>query len=68
MKSYLLFLLLLLSFSCVDEPERRDVRKEQYKETVKARLVEVEYDGCQYLVYKGYEAGGMVHKGNCTNH
>jgi len=31
-------------------------------------IIEVEYDGCQYIIYKDYERGGLTHKGNCTNH
>lgn len=25
----------------------------------------VEIEGCEYVVYDGFEAGGITHKGNC---
>lgn len=28
----------------------------------------VEIDGCEYILYDGYKAGGLTHKGNCKNH
>ena len=28
----------------------------------------IEVDGCQYILYDGWKAGGLTHKGNCKNH
>jgi hypothetical protein len=30
-------------------------------------IMEVEFDGCQYIIYKGFKKAGLTHKGNCIN-
>jgi hypothetical protein len=31
------------------------------------KIVVTEIDGCEYVVYRGYEKGGITHKANCKN-
>ncbi len=30
-------------------------------------IVVTEIDGCEYVVYRGFEKGGIIHKANCKN-
>jgi predicted small secreted protein len=49
---------------------------EQTDQKVKTTVVQqgfdqisiIEIDGCEYILYDGYKAGGLTHKGNCKNH
>jgi len=66
--SYALYTLLVafLIVGCVEQTD-------QEVKTVKIQsgydeLSVVEIDGCEYIMYDGYKAGGLTHKGNCKNH
>lgn len=63
-----------LLFGCLPPDSDTEVKKEEVLPGVKVntgvydgRLVEVEYDNCQYLVFDGYNKGNVVHKANCSN-
>jgi hypothetical protein len=30
-------------------------------------LYQVQFDGCEYIVFRSYPYGGITHKGNCSN-
>ena len=47
-----------------ENPQVRKVLNINKDESIR----EVDYDGCQYLLYDGYKSGGLTHKANCTNH
>ena len=44
----------------------------QVKETIVSngtdKISIIEVDGCEYILFDGYKAGGLTHKGNCKNH
>lgn len=51
-------LVLALLCGCGDEARKRLLKED---------FVEVDHQGCQYLIYR-YNPPILVHKGNCTNH
>ena len=56
---------LMLSFLLMgcEKPE-----KEDRVNHIKENLEFFEYDGCEYLIYTGFNNTTMTHKGNCKNH
>ena len=69
---FLVIMVLILStclYGLITTLMKSDEEVHQHKTNrIEASISEVEYDGCQYIVFEGYKKGGIVHKGNCTNH
>jgi hypothetical protein len=64
MKPLALILLLCL---CGCEPQPVAERRAVEMGWLPDKCFVVEVDGCQYVVYHDFYAGGITHKGNCTN-
>jgi hypothetical protein len=68
LKSYALYTLLVvfLMVGCVEQTDQK-VKTTKIQSGIN-QLSIVEIDGCEYIVYDSYKAGGLTHKGNCKNH
>lgn len=62
---YLAVVLIFILGSC--EPNSNPDHKSKTI-TSEWGLTEVEFDGCQYIIFQGYKKGGLTHKANCSNH
>lgn len=63
---YFLYTLLVVVLMVACEPQA-DLKKQ----TITSGYDEIsiiEVDSCEYILYDGYNAGGLTHKGNCKNH
>ena len=59
-------LVAFLMVGCVEQTEQKV--KTTKMQSGFDELSVVEIDGCEYIMYDGYKAGGLTHKGNCKNH
>lgn len=67
MKILLLTAILLLTGCGTGELRKSSDREEAQR--ILTRIVEVQYDGCTYLViYPHHYSAMFTHKGNCKNH
>lgn len=44
------------------------LKTNEISETRFGEFAIVKIDSCEYVVYRGYQKGGITHKGNCKNH
>ena len=51
-------------FSCKEETSGDSIKK---ADNYYSDIVVTEIDGCEYVVYRGFEKGGIIHKANCKN-
>ena len=67
MKLALLVLPALLLVGCVEPSlQRPTVKKTQVANFTDGTLMTVEYEGHKFIVYEGYEKGGLVHHPSCS--
>ena len=66
--SYALYTLLVafLMVGCVEQADQ--IVKTTVVQQGTDELSIIEIDGCEYILFDGYKAGGLTHKGNCKNH
>lgn len=65
MKPYLLLITLLMLMGCeTDQSSRNNGEKTNHE---LGSTEEVTIDSCEYIIYDGFESGGIIHKGNCNN-
>lgn len=53
---------------CINEG--KTVEHQTYDKVIyidEERIIEIEYDGCQYLFCNGFKESSLTHKGNCSN-
>lgn len=70
---FILAIFTIVSVSCCAPPKTVDPEKtvsdktsvREYKVGNFGMYEVVEIEGCEYVVYDGFEAGGITHKGNC---
>lgn len=65
MKNILLMIVITLS-SCI-ESENTSKNKHAASDSL-GEYYTIEIDSCEYVVFRGYQKGGITHKGNCKNH
>ena len=63
--SYALCTLLVAFLVGCDDGTRGESTKKANKDY--SDIVVTEIDGCEYVVYRGFEKGGIIHKANCKN-
>lgn len=68
LKSYTLYTLFVPFFLMVGCVEVEDTLKEKIITNGDDKISIIEVDSCEYILYDGWKAGGLTHKGNCKNH
>ena len=45
-----------------------DTTPEDRQTRLNSQIREIEWEGCQYIIWEGGRKGGITHKENCKNH